>query len=164
MRRPVLLALAALALAPVPAGAQPYRDPYPYRDRPVERHPDRDRYRDDRDYDRYDGRYDRWRDRAMRRWTPIARAYPATGERQVIDLRGSGRRFSRLLVQGVRGEPVIERITVQFVRGPARVFDIDRQLWRGASEVIDLGGRRRIERIAVYTNPYYRGAYSIYAR
>ncbi len=156
MRRPILLALAALALAPVPTSAQPLP---PYRDRPVERHPDRDTSYDDGFYDRYG----RWRDRSVRRrWTPIVQAYPATSERQVIDLRGRGRRYSRLLVEGVRGEPVIERITVQFRNGPAQVFDLNRQLRRGADHVIQLGGRRRIERIAVYTNPYYRGAYSIY--
>jgi hypothetical protein len=62
----------------------------------------------------------------------------------------------------VRGAPVIERVAVEFENRQTQVWDVNRRLRRGADEMIDLGGPKRIHRIVVYTNPQYRGSYSIY--
>lgn len=117
-------------------------------------------------YDRGGKRVDRDRgrekDRGRGRWAPIAQQYSATSERQFINVLGKGGRFNRLLVEGVRGAPVIEKVAVEFEDRQTQVWDVNRRLPRGADEMIDLGGHRRIHRIVVYTNPQYRGAYSIY--
>ena len=51
---------------------------------------------------------------------------------------------------------------VEFEDRQTQVWDVNRRLPRGADEVIELGGKKRIHRIVVYTNPSNRGAYSIY--
>jgi hypothetical protein len=153
MRR--LALLAALALAPTRAASA---DP-----------PDRDRGRGDeryRDADSYsDGFYERGGrrlDRDRRQWTPIAEQYSATSERQFINVGERSGSFRRLLVEGVRGAPVIEKIAVEYEDHQTQVWDLKRRLPRGADQVISLGGSKRIHRIVVYTNPSHRGAYSIY--
>jgi hypothetical protein len=176
MRR--LVILAALAMGPGSiASAQTPHSPYWERERYGDRDYNRD-YTYDRDgyydgtryddgyYDR-DGRrvYDYWN--ARRRWTPLAQENGASNERQFINVAGRGGRFNRLLVEGVRGAPVIHRVAVEFEDWNGRatntqVWDVHRRLPRGADQVIDLGGRKRIHRIIVYTEPSHRGAYSIY--
>jgi hypothetical protein len=160
MRRLVLLSALAMASAPAASAQTTY-----YRDRDTdrERNPDacrigRDRY-DGGYYDR-DGRMRDWRSRS--RWVPIAERSSATTERQFINVAGRGGRFRCLLVEGVRGAPVIERVAVEFENRRTQVWDLNRRLMRGADEVIDLGGPRRIRRIIVYTEPARRGVYSIY--
>jgi len=161
MRRLVLLT--ALALAPATVASADHR-------------PDRDRhgareYRGHRDYqdgDRYDdGYFNRDGRRVTRRgergrWAPIVQQNSATSERQFINVLERGGRYNRLLVEGVRGAPVIQRVAVEFEDRQTQVWDLNRRLPRGADEVIELGGHKRIHRIVVYTNPSYRGAYSIY--
>jgi hypothetical protein len=158
-----LVLLTALALAPASVASADHRS-------------DRDRYgdrehgghRDYRDGDRYDdGYFDRDGRRIDRRgdrdrWAPIVQQNSATTERQFINVLERGGHFTRLLVESVRGAPVIQRVAVEFEDRQTQVWDLNRRLPRGADEVIDLGGHRRIHRIVVYTNPSYRGAYSIY--
>jgi hypothetical protein len=154
--------LLLLTLAPVSvASAEPVRpdrgpDHVYERDRYDGRH-DRGRYERHDDRDR---RSDRWFGR--RRLEPIVQGSSASSERQFHNVLGRGGRFGRLVVEGVRGAPVIERVAVEFEDRQTQVWDVNRRLTRGADEVIDLGQRKRIHRIVVYTNPTYRGAYSIY--
>jgi len=158
-----LVLLTAIAIAPVASVSTASADG-PYRDRS---HGERT-YRDYRDGYRYDeGYYNRDGRRLDRRgrsarWAPIIQQNAATNERQFINVLGRGGRFNRLLVESVRGAPVIQRIAVEFEDRQTQVWDVNRRLPRGADEVIDLGGAKRIHRIVVYTSPAHRGAYSIY--
>jgi hypothetical protein len=86
----------------------------------------------------------------------------ATSQRQFINVLGRGGAYRRLLVEGVRGAPVIERIAVEFTDRQTQVWDVNRRLTRGADHEIRLGGPKRIHRIIVYTSPQFRGSYSIY--
>ena len=97
-----------------------------------------------------------------RSWAPIVQRNSATSERQFINVLGRGGHYRRLLVESVRGAPVIERVAVEFEDRQTQVWDVKRRLPRGADQVIDLGGPKRIHRIVVYTDPAYRGQYSIY--
>jgi hypothetical protein len=158
MRRFAMAAM-TVALALVPAGVASAQGPY--RERPTER----GRY--DRDTDRYDeGFYDRGGRRIHRenrlRWEPIVEQSSATSQRQFINVLGRGGAYRRLLVEGVRGAPVIERIAVEFTDRQTQVWDVNRRLTRGSDYEIRLGGPKRIHRIIVYTNPQFRGSYSIY--
>lgn len=130
--------------------------------------PPRHQYRDRETYD--DGRYDQngrriresVRVQRRERWRPLADFYSAATERQFINILGRGGRFDKLLIEGVRGAPVITRVAVEYENRQMQTFDLGMRLRRGADTVIDLPGRRRIHRIIVYTDPTYRGAYSIY--
>jgi hypothetical protein len=136
----------------------------PDRERYTDRERNPDGYRDGYRYD--EGHYDRAgrvRDRdSRRRWAPIVEQNSATNGRQFINVAGHGGRFHRLLVEGVRGAPVIHRVAVEFEDRQTQVWDVHRRLPRGADQVIDLGGGKRIHRIIVYTEPSHRGSYSIY--
>lgn len=163
MRRLVMLAALALLPASVASADPPYRG-----DARGDSHRDRE-YQRDREYNgghRYDeGHYDRRGRRAdagRRRWAPIVQQNSATSERQFINVLGRGGHYKRLLVEGVRGAPVIERVAVEFEDRQTQVWDVKRRLPRGADQVINLGGAKRIHRIVVYTDPSYRGQYSIY--
>lgn len=162
MRRLVMLAALALVPASVASADPPYRG-----DHPSEREHQRDReYRGYNGGHRYDeGHYDRRGrrgDRGRRQWAPIVQQNSATSERQFINVLGRGGHYRRLLVEGVRGAPVIERVAVEFEDRQTQVWDVKRRLPRGADQVIHLGGAKRIHRIVVYTDPSYRGQYSIY--
>jgi len=154
-----LLLLTVLALAPASsASADPHRDRY-HGERTYRSYQDGYRY-DEGFYNRDGRRIDQRGTRG--RWAPIIQQNSATNERQFINVLGRGGRFTRLLVESVRGAPVIQRIAVEFEDRQTQVWDVNRRLPRGADEVIELGGHRRIHRIVVYTNPSNRGAYSIY--
>lgn len=155
-----LLLLAALTLAPISTASAdgPYRDRY-HGERSYRSYQDGYRY-DEGYYNRDGRRIDRGGARG--RWSPIIQQNAATNERQFINVLERGGRYNRLLVEGVRGAPVIERVAVEFEDRQTQVWDVNRRLPRGADEVIELGGQKRIHRIVVYTNPTYRGAYSIY--
>jgi hypothetical protein len=159
MRRIALLTALAIA-APIAAHAQPVR--VYERDRDHDRDYDRDRR--DRDSLRHD-RYDRW-DRSHwynkgDRWEPIARNYSAQTDRQFIPL--NGQRFRKIRIEGIRGQPVILKIAIEFMDRTTQAVDLNQRLPRGVGEVIDLnGGDRRVNRIIVYPDPRFRGAYSIY--
>lgn len=156
-----LAMLVALALAPawVASADPPYRGGSPSeREYPRDREYGRDRY-DEGHYERGGRRID---DRGRRRWAPIVERNSATSERQFINVLGRGGRYRRLLIEGVRGAPVIERVAVEFEDRQTQVWNVARRLPRGADQVIHLGGAKRIHRIVVYTDPMYRGQYSIY--
>lgn len=153
--------LTALAMAiPAAAHAQPYGRPY---DRDDQRRTyDRDRdARWDRDrYDRYDR--SRWAGDHRGRWVPLARGVSARTERQFIHVGGDGR-YRRLWIEAVRGEPVIRRIAIVFSDRTRQVIEYRDALPAGTGAMIDLHGRdRRIQRIIIHTDPWSRGAYSVY--
>jgi hypothetical protein len=130
---------------------------------------DRDRYGD-----RYDSRYDRDRDRYDRygdsrwsrdyrgRWVPLASRYSAESQRQFISLRGKGGRFTRLRIEADRGAPVINQVAIEYTDGNTQKVRLDSRLPRGSGEVIRLNRGQRINRIIVYSEPGYGGAYSVY--
>jgi hypothetical protein len=110
-------------------------------------------------YDRYD-RYHANRD-FRGRWVPLARANSTNSDRQFIPVRGET--FRKIRVEGVRGRPVIQKIAIEFMDRTTQAVDLDMRLRRGSGEVIDLnGGVRRINRIIVYTDPRFRGSYTLY--
>lgn len=123
-----------------------------------------DRYGDvDSPYNhqRYDQR--RWGRDFRGRWRVIAQDYSARADRQFIVLRGQGGRFERLVVQAVRGNPVIHKIAVEYFNNPnTHVINLETQLPAGEAEVIRLDGSQRINRIIVYTEPRYGGSYSVF--
>ncbi len=152
MRRLIILALATLATAAASvASAQPRRVTIEERDRPG--------YYEEC-YDRYGRRLepDRWRGR----WMTLSEETSATSERQFINVLGRGGRMDRLILEGASGTPMIERVAVEFADRQTQVWDLNRRLRPGADAVIELGGPKRIHRIIVYTDPRYRGSYSIY--
>jgi hypothetical protein len=113
--------------------------------------------------ERYNG-YDHshWRKDFKGRWTPLAQGYSARTERQFINVGGQGR-FSKLRIEGVRGEPVILKIAIEFGDKTGQAVDYREALPAGTGEVIDLNGdTRKINRIIVYTDPHSRGSYSVY--
>jgi hypothetical protein len=169
--------LTTLAMSATAVYAQPARVDddvrAPWRDRNHDNDPNGqwsyDRY--DR-YDRYNpnaqwtrDRYDRYSDshwaRDFRgRWMALGRAYSAQPQHQFVLGR---ERLSKLRIEGVRGEPVIQSITVEFGDGSTQAVDLGMRLPRGTGEVIDLnGGVRRIHRVIVYTDTRSRGAYALY--
>jgi hypothetical protein len=157
MRRLTILALAALAtLATSVASAQPRRVTIEERER---------RYVDPRDqdlvcYDRSGRRVDLGP--GFGRWRPLATEVSATSTRQFINIEARAGRFDRIVLESTRGAPLIERVAVEFEDRRTQVWDVNRRLRRDAEEVIDLGGRKDVNRIIVYTNPRYGGAYSVF--
>jgi len=101
-------------------------------------------------------------DRVNTRWVTIADRYSADNDRQFISVGGG--EFRRLRFEAVRGAPVVHKVAIEFVNDPnVQVIDINARMPAGESHSIDLnGGRRQINRIVVYTEPGYGGAYSIY--
>jgi hypothetical protein len=98
------------------------------------------------------------------RWTSLGGGFSASNHRQFIAVNGQSR-FNKLRIEGVRGEPVIQKITIEFAgrQGGSQSVDFNEALPNGAGEVIDLNGDdRRISRIIVYTDPRSRGSYSVY--
>lgn len=167
--------LALLTTLVVAASSAAYASPHqanPDRVADDDRYGDRDdRYRDR--YDRYDqerwerDRYDRygdsrWAREYRSRWVPLAWRYSADSNRQFINLRGRGGRFTKLRIEADRGAPVINQVAIEYLDGVTQKVRLDTRLPRGAGEVIRLNGRSRIQRIIVYTEPGYRGQYSVY--
>jgi hypothetical protein len=115
----------------------------------------------DRDY-RYDrdARVERF-DRG--RWVTLADDYSAGTDKQSIAVNGRGGRFGKIRVQATRGAPVIHKIAIEYLGDPnVQAVEMNRRLAPGSGETIRLNGSRRINRIVVYTEPSYRGAYSIF--
>jgi hypothetical protein len=100
--------------------------------------------------------------RVSSRWVTIADRNAADNGRQFISVNGG--EFRRLRLEAVRGAPVIQKVAIEFVNDPnVQVIDINARMSDGQSHDIDLnGGRRQINRIVVYTEPGYGGAYSIF--
>jgi hypothetical protein len=173
MRRFAWITALAVATTTSVAIAQPDFDDFDYQRRDQERGwftrhipwaYDRDArvyvYDRDRDYpydrNRY-GRYERGR------WVPLAEHYSASTDKQSIAVNGRGGRFNRIRVEAVRGAPVIHKIAIEYLGDPnVQAVEMHRRLAPGTGETIRLNGDRRINRIVVYTEPTYRGAYSIY--
>jgi hypothetical protein len=165
MKRIALLATLAM-LIPAAVSAQPSGAGY---DRPVSQPPaspstyspgGNETSWTPESYDDY-GR-SRWaRDRGFR-WVPLAQGYNAAIPRQFINIGGPGR-FRTLRVEGVRGNPMIERLSIQFSDGTRGTVVFRSSLRQRAGQVINLpAGRRRIDQIIVYSNPRWRGSYSVY--
>jgi hypothetical protein len=97
------------------------------------------------------------------RWTPLGGQYNAQTDVQSIHL--DGRKYSKLRVEGAKGEPVIQRMTVTFGDRSTQTVDLNMRLSPGTGEVIDLNGigDRKILQIMVYSAPHTRGSFSIYA-
>src|SRR5688500_5213969 len=105
MRRLAVLTTLAIAASSTAYAEQPvHRDRYGdrYDDRFGDRTWDRDRY------ERYDG--SRWHRDYRGRWIPLAQRYSADTNRQFINMRGKGGRFSRLRIEADRGAPVLNQV------------------------------------------------------
>jgi hypothetical protein len=113
-------------------------------------------------YDRHGRRVDLDRRPGFGGWRPLASEVSASSERQFINVENRAGRFDRLVLEGARGAPLIERVAVQFEDRRTQVWNVNRRLRRGAEATIDLGGRKDVNRIIVYTNPRYGGAYSVF--
>jgi hypothetical protein len=97
------------------------------------------------------------------RWVTIADRYSADSNRQFINLRGQ-EAYRRIRIEASRGAPVIKQVGIEYADSrDTQVIRIDERLAPGQGRTIDLhGGRRPIQRIIVYTQPEYGGAYSVY--
>jgi hypothetical protein len=153
-----------LALAiPVVAYAQLVPDGEP---RTYERHRDQDVYdRDHHDEYRHE-HYDRfghshWASDIPGHWATLAHASSSSGRREFMV--GTTNRYRAFRVEGVRGEPAIEKIAINFANGATQVVQMNTTLPSGSGEVIDLSGHERtVVRIVVYADPRSRGVYAIY--
>lgn len=137
MRRLALLTTLALAGGTLTAAAQPT-----WRDR---------NHRDDYGY------------REVRReaWTPIAESQYAHTDTQQILLYGNHPRYRALRIQAVRGAPVIKTITIQYINRPAQYVRLHHRVMPGSDEFIRLESAARIQRVIVYTEGRYGGAYTV---
>jgi hypothetical protein len=155
MRRIAILTAIAIAAPVAAVYAQPRGEVrVEVRDRP-------DGWRHER-YDHY-GR-SRFNTDFRGRWVSLGRGFNASSQRQLISVNGQNR-FSKIRIEGVRGEPMIQKVLIEFAgrRGGEQAVEFNESLPNGAGEVIDLNGDdRRINRIIVYTDPRSRGSYSVY--
>jgi hypothetical protein len=130
-----------------------------------------DRY--DHHHDRYGRgayqarRWDRARFRAhQNEWMTIGDHLSAESNRQFINLNYAP--VSQLVVQAERGAPLIVQVAIDYGPGAGtQVVKLNQQLGRfgNDSQVIDLNGRgRAVNRVIVYTDPRFGGAYSVLAR
>ncbi|HEX7840173.1 MAG TPA: hypothetical protein VF469_22000 [Kofleriaceae bacterium] len=166
MKRIGIATVLALA-APAVAYAQP---PVPDREpQPYERDRDRDVYRDryNHDHDSYrHEHYDRfghshWASDLPGRWVTLAHASSASGRREFMV--GTTNRYRALRIEGLRGDPAIEKIAINFADGTTQVVQLNATLLAGSGELIDLQGHERtVLRIVVYADPRSRGVYAIY--
>ncbi|HEY5937374.1 MAG TPA: hypothetical protein VIU61_22155 [Kofleriaceae bacterium] len=140
MRRLALLTTLALAGGTLTAAAEPQ-----WRDR-------------DRDYrDGYGYREVR-RDRG---WTQLAPVHTGRIQTQQIMLNGNHQRLHKLRIQAVRGAPVVTRVTIDYMHREAQVVPVNSRVSRGEGTVIRIDPNARIQRILVYTEPRYGGAYTV---
>jgi len=110
-------------------------------------------------YDRYSD--SRWSHEFRGRWMPIATGYSAESGRQFITL--NSRPLHRLRVQAESGAPVIIQIGIEYQGDPnIQKVQLNSRLPAGAGEVISLNRNRGVKRIIVYTEPRYRGRYSVF--
>ncbi|HEU0036504.1 MAG TPA: hypothetical protein VFQ53_38090 [Kofleriaceae bacterium] len=162
MKRLAILTTLALTAA---GSAYADHDPYDRYDR------DHDRYGEHYGEHAYDGSYDRDRyeryDRSQwgrdfrGRWVPLAQGYSAQ-RRQFINMRGNWAQFRKLRIEAVRGAPVINQIAIEYRNRDTQVVRLNARLRAGSGEVIRINRNEPINRIIVYTDPGYRGAYTIF--
>jgi hypothetical protein len=138
MRKLALLASLALAGGTLTASAEPQ-----WRDRDHRR--DGYGYRDNRD----------------NRWRPIAQTQYARSDSQQILLYGNHPRYRALRIQAVRGAPVIQAITIQYINRPAQYIKLHQRIVPGNDEIIRLDSPAKIQRVIVYTEGRYGGAYTV---
>ena len=138
MRRLALLTTLALAGGTLTASAQPY-----WRDR---------NHRDDYGYREV---------RRDRSWTQLAPIQTARNETQQIMLNGNHQRLRKLRIQAVRGAPVVTRVTIDYMHRAPQVVTVNSRVVRGDGAVIRIDPNARIQRILVYTEPRYGGAYTV---
>jgi len=144
------IAMAAPMFAPLTASADVQAQVY-VRDRDANWKRDR--------YDHYERSH--WAKDFRGRWTPLARSFNA--ETDVQDIFVQNRPFSKLRIEGVRGEPVIQKIAIEFANKTSQEVELGMRLTGGAGEVIDLnGGVRKITRIIVWSAPRTHGTFSVY--
>jgi hypothetical protein len=98
--------------------------------------------------------------RVHERWVTLARGYSADTNRQFINVNS---RLNTIRVEADRGAPVIRQVAIEYTDGsPTQVVKIDQQLRRGQGYTIDLNGRNRaVNRVIVYSDASYGGAYSV---
>lgn len=77
-------------------------------------------------------------------------------------LNGNHQRLHKLRIKAVRGAPVIHRVTIDYLNRDAQVVTVNSRIVRGTGEVIRIDPNSRIQRIIVYTEPRYGGAYSVF--
>lgn len=154
MKRLALLTAIAMATPAVAYAEPPQRNPYSGYDRDYERNRDRDRER----------ARNQWSRDNRGRWVLIAQNYSAQTERQFINLLGKSGRYSKLRIEGVRGAPMIMKVAIEYMdrNTPTQVVHLNTRLGRGADQVINLNGNQRINRIGIYSEPRYRGSYSVF--
>lgn len=138
MRRLALLTTLALTGGTLTAAAQPR-----WRDRG---------YRDDYGYREV---------RRDRGWTQLAPVQTARAETQQIMLNGNHQRLRKLRIQAVRGAPVVTRVTIDYMHREPQVVTVNSRVVRGDGAVIRIDPNARIQRIIVYTEPRYGGAYTV---
>ena len=141
MRKLALLTSLALAGGTLTAAAEPqWRD------------------RDSRGRDGYG-----YRDQDRKRMVRLAPVTSANSDRQFINLLGNHPRVRSIEIRAVRGTPVITQVAIQYVgqEHVTQVVKLSSRLSRGMGEKIWLNQRRPIQRIVVYTEPGYGGAYVI---
>ena len=115
-----------------------------------------------------------WRDRDHRRndysyregprnrdWVRLAPVHNARTETNQIMLNGRHRRIHKLRIQAVRGAPVIYKVTIDYMNRQPQVVSLQSRVVRGTGEVIHLDPNARIQRILVYSEPRYGGAYTV---
>ena len=138
MRRLALLTTLALAGGTLTAAAQPR-----WRDRG---------YRDDYGYREV---------RRDRGWTQLAPVHSARTQTQQIMLNGNHQRLRKLRIQAVHGAPVVTRVTIDYMHRPAQVVQVHARVGRDNGTVIRIDPNASIQRILVYTEPRYGGAYTV---
>ncbi|HEU0036503.1 MAG TPA: hypothetical protein VFQ53_38085 [Kofleriaceae bacterium] len=100
--------------------------------------------------------------RFAERWVTLGDRLSADDHRQFINLLGRGE-FRAIRVEAVRGAPVINQVAIEFSDGQTQVVKMNSRIPPGAGQTIDLnGGARQINRIIVYSEPGYGGAYSVF--
>jgi hypothetical protein len=107
-----------------------------------------------RDYGYREGRRDRG-------WVQLAPVHRANTETNQIMLNGRHQRMRKLRIQAVRGAPVIYKVTIDYMDRAPQVISLQSRVVRGSSEVIRIDPNARIQRILVYSEPRYGGAYTV---
>jgi hypothetical protein len=94
-------------------------------------------------------------------WVTLADHFSAQTDRQFINLRGNGGEFTRLRVEAVGGAPVIQQVAIEYANGTTQKVPVNARLPDGEAQVIDVNGAP-INRIVVYADPRFGGAYSVF--
>jgi len=97
-----------------------------------------------------------------REWVQLLPAQSAQNDVQTITLNGRHDRMHMLRITAVRGAPVITRVTIDYLDQQPQVISLNSRIGRGGDEVIRLDARAPIQRITIYTEPRYGGAYTVF--